>query len=110
MAFRPGRSRPTQFFQARRGLPGSAFASSAALHIVLFALAAWLTGRPHSAAPPAGALTVTRAHATHYLVLPPRTPEPVPRPERRPASRPRPVAPIAVATVPSSTTSITDEG
>jgi hypothetical protein len=110
MAFWPGRPRPTQLFLSGRGLSGRAFASSAALHTVLFALAAWATGQPHGAAPAAPALHLTRTHAVHYLVLPPDPPEPTPEPERRPASRTRLVAPIAVPKKPSSATSVTDEG
>ncbi len=110
MAFRPGRPRPHQLFPARRGLPGGALASSAALHAVLFGLAAWATGRPHTAPPSAPALHVTRAHAVHYLVLPPDPPEPTPEPERRPASRTRLLAPVAVPNPPSSAKSVTDQG
>ncbi len=110
MAFRPGPPRPTQLFLTRRGLSGPAFASSAALHAVLFALAAWATGQRQTAPPPPPVLHVSRAHVVHYVFLPPDPPEPTPQPERRPASRTRPVALITDPNTPSSVTSATDEG
>jgi hypothetical protein len=110
MAFRPGQPRPTHLFLNRRRLSVPALASSAGLHVIAFALVVRLTSPLHVAAPSAPALRVTRAYAVQYLFLPPRTPEPTAKPERRPASRPRPVAPIAVPNPPASALIVADEG